>query len=89
MVWELPRLVKVCHGELMNYDNTSTTVVFVLLALAVLAILVLFIAALVSTVRSPHLSPAAKTLWALIILMFPVLGSIVWFALGRNYNRPI
>jgi len=57
-----------------------------LLGVIVLALLALFIAALVSILRTPRLSGGGKLLWIVIVLVFPLLGSIVWFAFGRRTN---
>lgn len=54
-----------------------------LLALAVLA---LDAWALVQIVRSPAQAPA-KAVWALAVLLLPVLGVVLWTAMGNATAR--
>ena len=58
----------------------------VLLAIIAISLLALFIAALVSIVPTSRLSGGGKLLWIVIVFVFPLLGSIVWFAFGRRTN---
>jgi hypothetical protein len=57
----------------------------VVLLLISLAAFVLFIAALVSIVRAPRASTGERVIWVLVVLILPLLGSIVWFAVGRRF----
>lgn len=61
----------------------SFTIWNVLVLLAVLAALALFVAAVVSIASSAATS-LEKTLWILVTLMFPLMGPIVWLAVGRR-----
>lgn len=45
---------------------------------------VLFIAALVSIARNKTHTTGGTIVWALIVLSIPVLGSILWFLVGRR-----
>lgn len=45
---------------------------------------VLFIAALVSIARNRIHTSGGTIVWALIVLSVPVLGSILWFFVGRR-----
>lgn len=45
---------------------------------------VLFIAALVSLARSRNHTTGGMVVWALIVLLVPVLGSVLWFLVGRR-----
>lgn len=45
---------------------------------------VLFIAALVSIARNRIRTSGGTIVWALIVLSVPVLGSILWFFVGRR-----
>ncbi|MBD8506027.1 PLDc N-terminal domain-containing protein [Hoyosella sp. G463] len=56
----------------------------ILLAVVAIAALVLFIAALVSVLSSTVLSGVGKIVWILLIFVFPLLGPLLWFFLGRN-----
>jgi hypothetical protein len=46
--------------------------------------LVLVIAALVSIIKHPDASTTAKVIWVLIVIVFPILGPLVWFVSGRS-----
>ena len=45
---------------------------------------ILFIAALVSIARNRTHTTGATIVWALIVLAVPVLGSVLWFLIGRR-----
>ena len=44
----------------------------------------LFIAALVSILGKQTASSDRKALWVIVVFLLPVLGPIVWFAVGRK-----
>lgn len=45
---------------------------------------VLFITALVSIARNRTHTSGGTVVWALIVLALPVLGSVLWFLIGRR-----
>ena len=45
---------------------------------------VLYIAALVSIARNRTLTSGGTVVWVLIVLALPVLGSVLWFLIGRR-----
>lgn len=45
---------------------------------------VLFIAALVSIGRDRTHTSGGTVVWAVIVLVLPVLGSVLWFLIGRR-----
>ena len=51
---------------------------------AILA-LVLAIAAFVSLLRNPDLSGGSKVGWVVVILLFPIFGSIVYFGVKSDW----
>jgi hypothetical protein len=55
--------------------------------LVVISLIVLFIAAAVSIASSRTASGTEKAIWVLVALVFPVLGPILWFAIGRNASK--
>lgn len=55
----------------------------ILLALVVLLV-GLFIYALVGITTHPTASGTMKAVWILIILLFPFVGPILWFLIGKN-----
>lgn len=66
----------------MVSDFNIWHVVIILLGIAAF---VLFVAALVSIVRAPRASTAEKVIWVIVVLILPLLGSIVWFVVGRRF----
>jgi len=46
----------------------------------------LWIWAIIDIVKSSSKNPVQKTLWLLLVLLFPILGSILYFQLGRKYT---
>ncbi|MCC8249766.1 PLD nuclease N-terminal domain-containing protein [Saccharothrix luteola] len=58
--------------------------VIVLLIAIGIAVFVLWVAAIVSVLRSRRLTGGGKLLWIAVVLAFPFLGSIGWFAGGRD-----
>ncbi|WP_317735766.1 PLDc N-terminal domain-containing protein [Gordonia amicalis] len=72
-------------------DNTSqqiaTIALFGALAVAALALLALVIAALVSVARSTSYSGIEKICWAGLVIIFPLVGSLGWFGVGRRMRE--
>jgi len=62
--------------------------VYVLISLLVLA---LFISALVDIIMhdQSQIKHLPKVLWILIVILMPLIGSALWFAIGREYARPV
>ncbi|NUT49798.1 MAG: PLDc_N domain-containing protein [Saccharothrix sp.] len=58
--------------------------VLAVLGVAALAALVLWITAIVSVLRNRRLTGGGKLLWIAVVLAYPLLGSIGWFAGGRT-----
>jgi len=52
--------------------------------LAVLS-LILAIAALISVFRNPDFSGGSKALWVLVILIFPLFGSLIYFGVRSDW----
>jgi RsiW-degrading membrane proteinase PrsW (M82 family) len=65
-------------------DNAVSVVFMIVLAAIALALIVLWVAAIVSVLRSNRLTGGGKTLWIVVILAFPFLGSLAWFIFGRD-----
>lgn len=61
---------------------------YVLLYVLLLALLV---GALVDIITSEQwrIRHLPKMLWIIIVILMPLIGSILWFAIGRNYARPV
>jgi len=55
------------------------------LSLAGVLALVLAISAGVSLVRNAELSGAAKAMWILIVVLFPIFGSVVYFGVRSDW----
>ena len=56
----------------------------ILIVVVVAVMLPLWIAAIVSIVKHPDASQTAKVVWIVIVIIFPLLGSLIWFATGRS-----
>ena len=52
--------------------------------LAVLSV-VLAIVALLSVARNPAFSDGAKLLWVVLIVLFPLFGSLIYFAVRSDW----
>lgn len=65
-----------------GYDTVWTVV----LGLVALACFALFLAAVWSMMSSRRLSGSGRLLWVLVLLAFPFLGALAWFAWGRTAN---
>lgn len=48
---------------------------------------ILFVATMVSVARSKAASGIEKAIWVLISLLVPVIGPILWFAIGKRSSR--
>jgi uncharacterized integral membrane protein len=69
----------------MDIWTFSWLAIFLLVAaIAGAVILVLVIVALVQVARQPKMDPIVRALWILIIVVAPIVGSIVWFAIGQR-----
>lgn len=55
----------------------------ILWSVIVVAVVALTITALLQALRSKAYTGGQQLLWALLIVAAPVLGSLVWFVLGR------
>jgi hypothetical protein len=55
--------------------------------LIIVALALPFIFAAVSIARSTTASGLEKAVWVLIVLAFPLLGPVLWFAIGRKSAR--
>ncbi|BAU31826.1 phospholipase D-like protein [Microcella alkaliphila] len=50
--------------------------------------LVLIVVALIQIAQSTELSMPMKLVWAVVVFFFPLLGTLVWFILGRRIGDP-
>jgi hypothetical protein len=61
-------------------------------SLAILLIgMIVEIAAIVSCALTPERQVRAipKPLWLLVILLFPIIGAVLWFVFGRDREAPV
>ncbi|OZD06965.1 hypothetical protein CH275_07095 [Rhodococcus sp. 06-235-1A] len=49
--------------------------------------LTLFALALASIVRDPGTGCVAKLAWVVVALTLPIVGPILWFAVGKRYRH--
>jgi hypothetical protein len=54
-------------------------------------VLALVVGALVDLITSEpgRIKHLPKAFWIVIVILMPLLGSILWFAIGREYDRPV
>ncbi|WP_438352943.1 PLDc N-terminal domain-containing protein [Microbacterium sp. CJ88] len=52
--------------------------------LILLALVIPFVLAAVSIARNRATTGTAKAVWVLVILLFPLVGAILWFLVGRR-----
>lgn len=74
----------------MSSDGGPPAGLLALLGVIWLAVLVLVIAALVSAIKVPDDSMfrnGNKLVWVLVILLLPIVGPILYFAMGRPRHR--
>jgi len=64
------------------------TLMYILVSLL---LIVLVVGALVDIVTRPdgQVKHLPKTVWVLLVVLLPMIGSIVWFVAGREYATPV
>lgn len=63
-----------------------TAIVIIIGAALTIAVLAFIVIALVQVGREPNLPLPLRLLWVVAIIAFPVVGSLVWFGLGKPIN---
>lgn len=58
-----------------------------LILVAVLLCLLPLILAVISIARSTSASGVEKAVWVLVSLLFPLVGPVLWFVIGRQNAR--
>lgn len=72
----------------MNVSVLS--ILFMLLgAAAVAAIIGFIVIALIQVAREPVLPPVLRVCWVIVLVGFPVAGTLIWFGFGHDINRRI
>jgi hypothetical protein len=53
-------------------------------------VLIIFVAALADIITrdQSQVKHLPKVAWILLVIFLPLIGSILWFAIGREWNRP-
>ncbi len=46
--------------------------------------LIIYIFTIFDVVRSKFSNPSDRLVWILIVVLVPLLGTILWFVIGRN-----
>ena len=56
-----------------------------------LAMFLLVVGALVDIIARPEgqVKHLPKLVWVLLVVLLPLVGSILWFAVGREYDTPV
>lgn len=73
--------------DMLISDGAMTAWQIILLGILASAI-ILPIIALIDIVRSNFKDSTTKLLWVLIVLLTPLLGTLIYFALGRQQKQP-
>jgi NADH:ubiquinone oxidoreductase subunit 6 (subunit J) len=77
------------YGDPMESNNPLIPQAYdVVWSVVAVAMLVLFVVALVSLVRSARALGAGPTaLWAVLLVLVPLIGPVVWLTAGRTSVR--
>lgn len=65
----------------------SAELILIFMVLTALVALPMFIVALVQCLSAQFHEPTNKIVWAIVILMAPVVGPILWWAFGMRQRR--
>lgn len=60
----------------------------VIVVLAVVGVGSLWVGALLSIVRTAS-TRARTAVWSVVVVVFPIVGSLLWFWAGRPYERAL
>jgi len=78
----------------ISYESTANPipeiiswVIPILLILLMIGLIILWVVLLIEILKSDFKSPMDKLLWALILILIPVLGIILYLVLGRNQKN--
>jgi Phospholipase_D-nuclease N-terminal len=70
--------------------RSAGSVVGVVLAVVIcVGLLALFVAALLSVLRSPRLTGTGRVVWIIAVFVFPLLGPLAWFLVGRRSSAEV
>lgn len=58
-----------------------------LIVLMVLAVTAVWVWAFISIARADSVSGTERAVWVLIVIVAPLLGALLWFAIGRGRSR--
>jgi Phospholipase_D-nuclease N-terminal len=61
-------------------------IIVVVIALGLLALWVL---AVRSILRRESITPVERAIWVAVVIVFPFVGSLVWFAYGRGRRAAV
>lgn len=63
-----------------------TAIAIVLGVVLTLTVIAFIVIAVVQVIREPRLSLALRLFWVVVIIAFPIVGTLVWFAFGKPIN---
>jgi NADH:ubiquinone oxidoreductase subunit 6 (subunit J) len=61
----------------------------VVVIVVAVAQIVLFVAGVLSVLRSPRVTGAGRLVWIAAMFVFPLLGPLAWFFVGRRASADI
>jgi Phospholipase_D-nuclease N-terminal len=71
-------------------DRSAASVGWLVIVVVVgVALVALFVAALLSVLRSPRLTGTGRIAWTIGVLIFPLLGPLAWFLVGRRSSAEV
>lgn len=71
------------YGQAIDKLSLMDPLTFLILAVG-LGGVVLWISALANLAKYPHGNAVSVTLWVLIVLVAPIIGAVMWFAVGQR-----
>lgn len=61
----------------------------IIVIVIVLGLLALWVLAVRSILRTESIPPVERGVWIAVVIVFPFIGSLVWFAYGRGRSRAV
>lgn len=56
---------------------------------AVIAVIAFIVVALIQVAREPLLPPVLRVCWVIVLVGFPIMGTLIWFGFGHGINQRI
>ncbi|GAA1104162.1 hypothetical protein [Nesterenkonia jeotgali] len=53
------------------------------------AVIAFIVVALIQVAREPLLPPVLRVCWVIVLVGFPIMGTLIWFGFGHGINQRI